>query len=75
MNTIRQFLAARSTRKAARDLAVIGVPAALIWIVGHPVELGRAGLDEGEVVKVTAYATSVLAIWRFGRAYLGRGPV
>ena len=74
MNTIRNWLKSRTAQKLGRDLLVIGIPGALIWVIGHPVELERFGLDGGETLKVTGYAASLLALYRIGRGYF-RGSV
>ena len=64
----------RTLSKSVRDFAVIAVPAILLWVVGHPVDLQGFGLSAPATAKVVGYATTLLLAYRWYRDVRGTAP-
>lgn len=64
----------RTLTKAGRDFLMIGLPTALLWIVGHPADLHQFGVSAETGAKIVGYATSGLFLYRLWRQMRGTEP-
>lgn len=65
----------RTIDKTVRDFLMIGLPTVLLWIVGHPADLGQFGISAETGAKIVGYATGGLFLYRVWRQMRGTEPV